>query len=253
MGQRRRVRQGDDDHLLTVLNAEWDAMVEVHSMTLACWAERHPELHGCRDLEQILTAIRASPDRTMLVLLREHRAGGSDGELAGRVVLQTMLGKMVRMAAGDPRAGLADYITQLWLVIQRYPVDRRPYRVAANLALDTLKGVVAEDPARRAGVSLSLVGDPQKLDRVVTEARDCRDLDHNVVAGVSGWRAVTTAWQLGLIDGQERDVLLHVYVDGCSGRQAAERLQISTDMVRQRCCQAKRRLVAHRAELAVAA
>ena len=256
MSQRERpsrIDQGGPDRLLRVLNDEWEAITGAHRDTIEWWARRHGDLAGCHDLDDVLAAIRAQPDRVLLALLDEHRRGGAAGDLAGRVVLQTMLGKMVLLAVNDARTGLGDYITQLWLVIHRYPVDRRPRRVAANLALDTLKAVVAEDPARRAGVSVSFLGDPQRMDRVVTAATETRNRDHNAVAGVSAWRAVTTAWQIGVINRQERDVLLQVYVDGCTGRQAAARLQTSPDMVRQLCCRAKRRLVSRSAELVAAA
>ena len=43
-------------------------------------------------------------------------------QLAGRVVLQALIGRMVRMAQRDPRAGIDDYLARLWCVINSYPL-----------------------------------------------------------------------------------------------------------------------------------
>jgi len=85
-----------------------------------------------------MDAVRADPDAALLALLVLHRQGDA---AAGRVVLQAMLGKLVRMAAPDPHATFGDFLGALWERIATYPIERRPRRVAANLALDTLKAL----------------------------------------------------------------------------------------------------------------
>ena len=69
-------------------------------------------------------------------------------QLAGRVVLQAVIGRMVRMAQRDPRAGIDDYLAQLWCAISSYPLQRRPVRIAANLSMDTLKARIRTPDAR---------------------------------------------------------------------------------------------------------
>ena len=51
-------------------------------------------------------------------------------QAAGRVVLQALIGRMVRMAQRDPRAGIDDYLARLCCVINSYPLQRRPARQA---------------------------------------------------------------------------------------------------------------------------
>ena len=89
-----------------------------------------PELAGASDLADLLELIRRRPDAVLAALLRL----GADGDpLAHRVVLQTMLGKAVRLCAGRPDL-LPEAISELWVAIVEYPLDRRPRSIAANLA-----------------------------------------------------------------------------------------------------------------------
>ncbi len=172
-----------------------------------------------------LAAVRNDPDAALLALLRRHAAG--DG-LAGRVVLQALLPKMVRMASRDAAADLSDYLAALWERICTYPVAQRPRRVAANLALDTLKLV----KARTRGVDSFGWAAPQ---------------------GPEGWDAedlLEAGERLGYIDATTRRTLRVVYVDGRSSRAAASELGMSSDSVRWRCSKGVRALRAHALDLA---
>src|SRR3954451_24975192 len=102
------------------------------------WRSSWPLLAECGSLDDVLSLVRERPDPVLYALL-SLCAGGD--LLAGRVVLQAMLGKLVRMASIDAHAGLDDYVGALWLRIRTYPTAERPLRIAANLALDTLKTV----------------------------------------------------------------------------------------------------------------
>lgn len=220
------------------LNTEWEDLVDLTRGCLPCWAG-HPALLGCRDLDDVLLAIRGAPDAVLLALLDAARAGD---ELAPRVVLQAMLPKMVLMARRDRSAGVEDYVAQLWCVVRAYPVDRRRARVAANLALDTLKHVSRE---RRAGPSL--------LADVAAEA----EIEAVVAYGSGALRSeaarlLASAQELALVDPQTGAILRTVYLDGLSSREAADRHGGTAEMVRYRCSRAVRHLARHATELAAA-
>ncbi len=83
-------------------------------------------------------------DEVLLHLLAQCQAGD---RLAGRVVLQVMLPKAIRLArstaahpdwSGGPDEAGAEVVAALWVAIATYPLERRPGRVTGNLALDTL-------------------------------------------------------------------------------------------------------------------
>lgn len=134
------------------LNAEWTLLRAdpATAARVAGWALRHDALSGCAcldDVEQAVTTGDApAVDAVLLSLLRLAHAGDL---LAGRTVLQLMLGKAIRIAATqigrDSRESLEHLaITALWTTIATYPTARRRAKVAANLAMDTLHTVCAD-------------------------------------------------------------------------------------------------------------
>ncbi len=223
------------------LNADWQRLVA--STGVPEFAGRHPVLR-CADLDAVLGAIRSEPDAVLGALLLEATAGST---LAGRVVVQAMLGKLVRMAQAQPGIGVDDFVAALWCRIRGYPLDRRPRRIAANLALDTLKDVLVD--ARRARLETSMPWPPgEHLDHLMP-ARVVSDGS----ADVSAPAVLHAAARLGLIDPPTRAVLQSVYVDGLTSGRAGARHGITADLVRYRCSRAVRRMTAHAEELLDAA
>lgn len=223
-----------DRDQLDRLAEDWEHLCTHSESTLAGWAARHPVLADCPDPDQVLARIEQDPDPVLAALIAEDAAGCPT---AGRVVLQTMLPKLRRMARRDPDAVLADYLAHLWLVIRRYPLARRPHRIAANLALDTLKAVRTE---RVATVVPLAEGDLERLLPPVLEGAD----------ELTARRLIRAGRRLGLIDRATGALLISVYAEGCSGRVAAERHHAGPGAIRQRCHVAVRRLAAHASELA---
>lgn len=176
---------------------------------------------------EVLAAIPGQPDQVLGVLLR-HRSEGD--ELAGRVVLQAMLGKLVLLATHDPHHSAADYVTECWVQLCRYPLARRPRRIAANLALDTRRALWSS-PAP------PLTIDPAVLDGVAPPP---------TVDTVAMIRAAT---RLGLIDRPAGACLVAVYCLGLRSHEAAARLAISPELVRWRNARSIRRLAPHAAAL----
>ncbi|MGI8456935.1 MAG: RNA polymerase sigma factor [Propionibacteriaceae bacterium] len=224
-----------DRGVVADLNADWERVVDLTHDRLPSWAA-HPGLAHCRDLDDVLAAIRSAPDALLLALLEATRAGD---DLAPRVVLQAMLPKMVLMALRDRSAGVTDYVARLWCVIVAYPVDRRPTRVAANLALDTLKQVTGERHREPAHISYEWLADGAQVDPTPASRSEAEHL-------------LASADDLRLLDPDTGAILRAVYLDGLSSREAAARHGGSAEMVRYRCSRAVRRLAGHAAELAAA-
>lgn len=208
---------------LAALNAEWARLAPTPPPVDASWA---PCLTRLPDLGAVLDAVRARPDEVLGALLAAATAGD---QLAGRVIVQAMLGKLVRLTASDPEGDLGDHLLALWEVLCAYPLAARPTSVAANLALDTLKRV-------------------RRLRRPEEEVVDCEAVPRVVAAP---WRAsasvdavLDAAVRLGLLDAPGRALLEEVYLDQPGPRPAA---------TRQRCSRLLRSLRAHAPELALAA
>ncbi len=177
-----------------------------------------------RTADDVLAAIPNDPDGVLLALIRTAQAGSP---LAGRTVLQALLGKLVRMAAADARLSVADLVGALWIRIANYPVARRPGKVAANLVLDSRKDVLAEQRGLR------LVEHPETGEPPVATAGTVLD----------------AAVELGVIDLRSRAILGSVYGDGLSSAAAAERHGTTATAIRWRCSRDVRRLAARRLDL----
>lgn len=183
-----------------------------------------PALAGARTLGEVFARVRDDPDAVLLALLHHQSTGD---RLAGRVVVQAMVPKLVLMAVRDPEATFDDHLAALWVRVATYPVARRPRRVAANLALDTLKSITSARPRAVASLPGVVVPDP------LADATTVLD------AGV----------RLGVIDGLTRRTLEVVYVDGRTSHAAADVLGVSADSVRWRCSKGVRALRAVAPEL----
>lgn len=188
------------------------------------WAQLRGE-----NLAEVAELMRSEPDGTLGALIGLAQRGD---HLAGRVVVQALLPKLRMLAGVDRQAEAGDYVTHLWLRIMSYPLDRRARRVAANLALDTLKAVHAERGRERPHAEIV----PGGAGPAEVEA------DAETLLRRAAW--------LGLVDDVSLATLQRVYVDGLSSAAAAEALATTPAAVRQRCSVAARRLAAHRLALA---
>ena len=236
--------------LVEALDREWCELVGRHRVAAACWSDQHDALALCSSLDDVLAAAKVNSDAILSALLTEVSKGD---RLAGRVVLQALIGRMVRMAQRDPRSGVDDYLAALWCVINNYPLSRRPVRIAANLSLDTLKAVSSEHRwLRRGDVMLwpSSESLEELLEPVGIDGRPCYPPPP---VEVEVGRVLEAGAFLSLIDDSEAALLRSIYADGMSGDRAARRFHLSEGTVRVRCSKAVRRLAAHAVELADAA
>ena len=215
---------------------EFDWLATHCTALVAVWGHRHHELAGCGDLAAVLRTVRADPDPVLGALLSENAAGCA---VAGRVVLQALLPKMVLMAGRDPQAGLDDYLGALWLRICDYPLERRPRQIAANLTLDTLKAVHAE----RGPTVVT-------LDRAEVDSAPW--LRGESPRGPDPHSLLRSALDHGLVDPHTHAVLASVYAEGCSREEAAHRFQVSPTTIMRRCRGGLRTLAEHAPTLAAA-
>jgi hypothetical protein len=225
------------------LNQEWQDLVERRPPEVADW-------EVCGDLEGLLRRASTGDDEVLRALLTAFRAGST---LAGRTVLQAMLGRLVRLAGRDRVATVDEYVGALWCVLAQYPLTRRPVRIAANLGLDTLKAVHRD---RRWGSS---AGPPVGLpgaawERLLEQTSRRVALDHAAEQGaVTASSLIDAGRRLELVDAATGRLLEHVYVDGLSGREAAARGGTTPGSLRVRCSRAVRRLAEHAPALLEAA
>jgi hypothetical protein len=231
--------------VLRRMDAEWAALQDDGRAEVVCrsWAAALPVLAGCTRPADVLGRVAAAPDVVLGHLLAEVAAGE---RLAGRVVLQALLPKVVRMASVDPGAGVDEYVTAMWCQVASYPLARRPSAVAANLALDTLKAV------RRERHPVVDVVTPPHLVVVAADRRPGRVVgSQRPPSGPGVVEVLASARRHRLVDAATGELLHSVYADGLSGELAARRHGLSPGAVRTRCSRAVKVLAGHAALLAV--
>jgi hypothetical protein len=165
--------------------------------------------------QEALERARTDGDPWLARLIAATQAGD---ELAGRCVVQAVLGRLSGVAARNSRLTLDELIGALWLRVRSYPLDRRPRAIASNLVLDARKDALRE---------------LRPLAQVVpTQPRR-----HAVAA-----RLLEDAVRIGVIDAGIGEVMSSVYLLGLSGEAVAERHGVTPTTVRWRCSAGMRRL-----------
>ncbi len=152
-------------------------------------------------------------------------AAQSGDEIAGRCVVQAVLGRLAGMVVRDSRLDLDHLVAAVWIRLRAYPLDRRPRAIASNLVLDARKDVLRE------------------LRPLPVSARP--EPTHHAQAV----EVLQQAVQIGIIDSGIGEVMRSVYVLGLSGEAAAQRHGVTPTTVRWRCSAGMRRLARARALL----
>ena len=75
--------------LVEALDREWCDLGLRHPGTVSRWADRHDVLAPCGSFDDVLSAARLNSDPILAALLTEVASGD---QLAGRVVLQSLIG-----------------------------------------------------------------------------------------------------------------------------------------------------------------
>lgn len=137
--------------VLRQLDQEWERIASSPRGRRAVrrWALGEPPLAGLGSLGALVERANErghveESDAILLVLLRH----ANEDDLAARTVLQAMMpavknltAKFSTCGAWSPEETAAVVVAAMWERIRCYPVDRRPRKVSANLALDTRQRV----------------------------------------------------------------------------------------------------------------
>ena len=244
--------------LPSCLHADWLRLCAApgSASVLTGWAAAQPALAGFNALEQFVPRIAdadlAARDAVLLALL----ALAKDGDrLAGRVVLQVMLPKAVRLATsivrrpdvlGDRDEAQASAIAAMWQAIATYPLAARPGRVTANLALDTL-ALLQRGHTGSSHFARTFPEQPFGDLRELGEAGRY-DVEPDESAGpVDAELLVLLAWAVrnDVLDLDQARLLARVYaIDGRPADTAAVAAEhgVSWSTLRQRCHRLARRL-----------
>ena len=197
---------------------------------LSCWGESEPALaRFAGSPEQLLRFLRTPPtperDAVLCALLRQAK----HDRLAGLIVLEALLPGLKALAgsilfeARESEELLALLLESAWERIVRYPVARRPGRVAANLLLDIRKQTLKRLAAQRPGSTLPLTG----REPAPRESRDVELLLRDAVAaGALRWEDATLILETR-IDGKPLQRLVaelgESYITVYKRRERAER------------------------------
>ena len=194
------------DSVFTQLDREWIDLIRrpttANELADAC------ALAGVATPDGLVPAIRReapeAADPVMAHLARQVRH--EQGDIAARTLLQLLLPGTCRLAArwwvlGSSEDRAAAAVAAVYARIRRYPLERRPRKIAANILLDANQDLARL--ARRAVIDRQNVAplDPQLLrgrldDPEPTPGKELRDvIDDAVAAGrvPSQWAALVVA------------------------------------------------------------
>ena len=236
--------------VVDALNRDWSVLADRHRGLVARWALRDEAFIDCVSLDDVLFAVQLRPDAVLRALLTEVSKGD---ELAGRVVLQAMIGRMVRMAIRDPKASIDEYISALWCQIQNYPLASRPNRVAANLSMDTFKSLRRE---QRWLLHYEILQWPPQMfvDELGSGTEATWNLDGTEAKDdVSARDILQAGCRHNLIDSETQILLENIYLEGLDPRAVSRRYRSTPGAVRVRCSRAVRKLADHARDLVEAA
>ena len=221
------------------LEAEWPTLAAgpLHGR-LRCWALEERALAGFATPQQLLRHLRGlrgrgdAEDEILVALVRRARVDPQ----AARVVLQALLPGLKNLAGRlllepDEREEIwSALLAHCWERIRRYPLERRPSRIAANVLLDTLQKTTRELKRQRRERD-ELAGDlsPQRT----ASASGGSDVE----------RLLRRAVEATAINEQEAELILRTRLDRTDLRLIAEELQLPYNTLVVRRLRAERRLL----------
>lgn len=223
------------------LEREWRRELASTELTshLRQWQAIEPALRAFSDPAAVLRFLRRSvPGERQDRVLRALVSRAGEDPAAGRLVLHALLPGLKSLSARllvdtrDQEELWSTLLACAWQRIRRYPVERRPRRVAANVLLDTLHDAVAAH--RRA------VRDRTELDVVPAWLAPTRPRVDGDIEAVT-----ERAMQAGAITAAEAELILCTRIDGVSLASFARSEGVSYDALRVRRRRAERRLGLH--------
>jgi DNA-directed RNA polymerase specialized sigma24 family protein len=214
-----------------------------HSVTLGVSFRarqvREPALARFPDVGALVRFMREPGSRGGKdAVLRALLSWARDEPLGARVVLETIRPGLLNLSARLLRTARekeelrAIVLLSAWEVIRRYPLERRPSRVAANLLLDTLKATLVE---------LGRESEWSAIRSFATVEREASSASEEIDRDVDGLldRAVTA----GALSHEEAEVILSSRFDGIDLVELARAAGVSYNAMKMRRQRAERRLI----------
>lgn len=191
--------------VFTQLDREWIATVRRYATAVEL--DEACALAGVATPAELVPAMRcADPEQADTVLASLARRSHAGSDIAARALLQLLLPGTCRLAArwwalGDTEERAAAAIAAVYDRIRRYPIDRRPTRIAANVLLDANQDLARAARRCTADRQRTMPVEPDRLlSRQVAEetsaADELRDvIDDAVTAGhvPAKWAALIVA------------------------------------------------------------
>ena len=234
---------------------EWSRLCVLPSLSrqLHRWGSTEIALGGIETLQDVITRLdegdRAEDDRLLAALVRLAHSGQV---MAGRIVLQAMLPKLVKISrtTGSTSSETQSredrchvIVATFWTVMAGYPIHRRTTKVAAGLALDTLHELTRD--LRRPTRDIPV--DPlEASDRfAVLTAVDPTATVGGLSSDADLLEVIAWGVDVDVISGEDAAVLTRVYVPdpGIRTADVAAAMGLTTEALRQRCSRARRRLI----------
>lgn len=248
MTRRQHLRDGDtaateavaSPDALHAIAREWTRLARAPELLrrYRTWQAKEPELGRFVDPVAVVGFMRgdapaAEKDAVLLALMAWARFDPWGGQVVLEVIRPGLLNLLRRVASDhrDREELRARVLLAVWEGVRRYPLERRPRRVAANLLLDTLHRTLVQvgtDSTWRA--THSLVAHDRSGQVAAEVAGDVDDLlDRAVRAG-----ALSTV---------EAEVILASRIDGVELARLAREAGVSYNTLKVRRQRAERRLL----------
>jgi hypothetical protein len=225
--------------VIELLEAEWPSLAAGPlRAALAAWSEQESALTGFETPQQLLRHLRGlrgnrrAEDEILAALLRRARSD----PLAGRVVLQALLPGLKALAGrilldvGERDQLWSALLAHCWERIRRYPLERRPTRIAANTLLDTLQKTTRELKRERR--------DRERFGNELPAEQAAPGLHVRDVGEVLE-RAVAAA----AITDEEADLILRTRIDGVDLHTRASEIGLAYNSLVVRRLRAEKRLL----------
>ena len=191
--------------VFTQLDREWAAMTRQRSTAIDL-AEACALASVATPTDLVQAVRRAGPEQADAVLASLARRSRDGSDTAARALLQLLLPGTCRLAArwwalGSAEERAAAAVAAVFDRIRRYPIDRRPSKIAANVLLDANQDLaraarkVSADRQRTAPTEPGrLIG--RRAEEALSAADELRDvIDDAVAAGQvpAKWAALIVA------------------------------------------------------------
>jgi hypothetical protein len=225
--------------LIERLEAEWPALASGPlGARLRLWSDQEAALAGFATPQHLLRHLLnlgGSPrlkDETLAALLRQAQSD----PLAARVVLQALLPGLKSLArrilfeAGERDEVWSALLAHCWERIRRYPLERRPTRIAANILLDALKKTTYELKRER-----------RDRDEVSNEASTAQLAHLPVDRDVE--RLLRRAVEAAAISADEAELILHTRIDRADMHALAAKADLTYHALNTRRLRAEKRLL----------